>query len=79
MYTVMFMEVFSIRIPKEIKQKMKETEINWSEEIRKFIETRIKEYQKKKALEEIKKLHEKLPSTEEKVAAKYVREDRDSH
>jgi len=31
------MEVISIRIPKELKKSMKEIEINWSGEIRKFI------------------------------------------
>lgn len=32
------MDVISIRIPKELKKSMKEIGINWSEEIRKFIE-----------------------------------------
>jgi len=31
------MEVITFRIPKEIKSKMKELNINWSKEIREFI------------------------------------------
>ena len=30
-------EVVSIRIPRDLKRKMREIEINWSEEIRAFI------------------------------------------
>ncbi|ABN70683.1 hypothetical protein Smar_1599 [Staphylothermus marinus F1] len=32
--------IISIRIPREPKGKMKKTNINWSDEIRKFIEKR---------------------------------------
>ncbi|MBC7114480.1 MAG: hypothetical protein H5T47_02485, partial [Archaeoglobi archaeon] len=45
--------VVSFKIPPELKKRMKEIDINWSEEIRKSIEAKIIEYRKKKALEEI--------------------------
>nr|CCE70606.1 TPA: hypothetical protein PAB0787.1n [Pyrococcus abyssi GE5] len=35
-----YMEVGSFRIPRELK-KMKDVDINWSEEIRKFIEAKV--------------------------------------
>jgi len=35
------MEVISFRIPKKLKENMRELEINWSEEIRKFIELKV--------------------------------------
>ncbi|ASI98379.1 type II toxin-antitoxin system VapB family antitoxin [Thermococcus celer] len=73
------MEVLSIRIPRELKRKMKEVDVNWSEEIRKFIEAKVREYRKKKALEEIDKMLAGLPETEKGTARKYVREDRDSN
>jgi len=47
------MDVISVRVPKELKRMMKEINVNWSEEIRRFIEEKIKEYRKLKALEEI--------------------------
>ena len=47
--------VISIRVPPEIKREMEKLkgEVNWSEEIREFIKKKIKEYKKKKALQEV--------------------------
>ena len=73
------MEVVSFRIPRELKKKMKDVDINWSEEIRKFIEAKVREYRKKKTLEEIDMMLANLPKTEKGTARKYVREDRDSN
>ena len=58
------MEVISFRIPSELKKEMKKIDINWSEEIRKFIEAKVREYKRKKALEEIDAMLENLPRTE---------------
>jgi len=76
---VSYMEVVSFRIPKELKKSMKEVGINWSEEVRKFIEAKVREYKRKKALEEIDTMLANLPKTKKGTARKYVREDRDSH
>ena len=73
------MEVISFRIPKELKKAMKEIEINWSDEIRKFIESKVKEYKRKKALEEIDAMLAGLPRAERGIASSYVRGDRDSN
>ncbi|ADT85059.1 type II toxin-antitoxin system VapB family antitoxin [Thermococcus barophilus] len=73
------MEVVSFRIPPELKKKMKDVDINWSEEIRKFIEAKVREYRKKKALEEIDMMLANLSKTEKGTARKYLREDRDSN
>ncbi|AAB90641.1 type II toxin-antitoxin system VapB family antitoxin [Archaeoglobus fulgidus] len=69
----------SFRIPPELKKRMKEIDINWSEEIRKFIEAKSREYRKKKALEEINAMLSNLSGAEKGTAEKYVREDRDSN
>jgi len=53
--------------------------VNWSEEIRKFLEKRVKELHRRKVLEEIRKVLEKIPESPKGTAAKYVREDRDSY
>ena len=58
---------------------MKEIKINWSEEIRKFIERKVKEYKRIKALEEIDEILASLPKAEKGTARNYVREDRDSN
>ena len=49
------MDVISFRIPKELKKSIKELDINWSEEVRRFIEDKVREYKREKALEEIEK------------------------
>lgn len=68
-----------MRVPKELKRMMKEVDINWSEEIRKFIEKRVREYKRLKALEEIDSLLSDIPEAEVGTAESYVREDRDSN
>jgi len=73
--------VISVRIPKKLKEKMDELRdiVNWSEEIRKFLEKRVEELHRRRVLEEIRKVLEKIPESPKGTAAKYVREDRDSY
>ncbi|MCK4734607.1 MAG: hypothetical protein KAT65_19280 [Methanophagales archaeon] len=73
------MEVISFRIPKELKESVNELEINWSEEVRRFIEDKVKEYKRKRALEEIDSMLKNVPPPEKGTASRYVREDRDSN
>jgi len=65
----------TIRIPRELKEKMKQNPAQWSEEVRKFIEERIKHLELLKTLEEIEtraeKRHAKIDSTT------LIREDRE--
>jgi len=35
------MAVISVRVPDELKEKMKKYDINWSKEIRRFIEQKM--------------------------------------
>jgi len=75
------MSVFSIRIPPDIKEEMDKLkgEINWSEEIRRFIKKKIKEHRKRKVLQEVVSYIQSLPETHAETAQKLVRESRDSH
>ena len=74
------MAVVSIRIPDELKAKMKEVNINWSEEIRRFIEMKIREQEKRKLLDEIDAFLEKeVPPMKRGQAVKLVRDARDSN
>lgn len=66
----------SIRIRKDLKEKMKVTKINWRREIEKFIEKKIKEVELSKTLETIDKVLSNVPVTDE-PAWKTVREMRD--
>jgi hypothetical protein len=58
---------------------MKELDINWSEEIRKFIEERVFRAEKQKKLDEIHRLLSGGTPADEGTARKYVRDDRDSN
>ncbi len=78
---VNYLSVFSIRIPPEIKNEMDKLKdkINWSEEIREFIKSKIEEYKKRKVLQEAVAYIQSLPAAPKGTAQKLVREDRDSH
>ncbi len=75
------MSVISIRIPRELKEKMEKfrDEVNWSEEIRRFIENRIRELERKRILKEVEEMLSRLPTQPYGAISSIVREDRDSH
>ena len=73
--------VISIRIPKKLKEKIDALRdvVNWSDEIRMFLEKKVMEYHRRKVISEIHKIIEKLPESRIGTAISYVREDRDSN
>ena len=73
------MAIVTVRVPDELKVKMKELDINWSEEIREFIRRRIDEEERRRKMNEALEILKRTPvSVERGFAAKSVREDRDS-
>ncbi|AFL94310.1 hypothetical protein CL1_0095 [Thermococcus cleftensis] len=73
------MTVIIIRVPDELKEKMKKYDINWSEEIRRFIEQKIRDEEKAKLLDEIDSFLKSVPTLERGKATKLVRDSRDSN
>jgi hypothetical protein len=73
--------VLSIRIPKRLREEMEKLKdvTDWRSEIIAFIEEKVKAYKRLRALQEMDKILEELPETPRGLAAKLVREDRDSH
>ena len=73
--------VISVRIPRKLKKKMDllGDSVNWSEEIRRFLEARVEELYRLKVLNEVRKVIEQLPEVPRGTVTRYVREDRDSH
>jgi len=71
----------SFRIPKKLKEKMDALRgiVNWSEEVRRFIEERVREYEQAKAIEELESIIRRLPEVPRGTVTGYVREDRDSY
>ncbi|MBM4128759.1 MAG: hypothetical protein FJ243_01425 [Nitrospira sp.] len=71
------MKIVAVRVPEEIKKKMKEVPENWSEYLRRAIEERIMQDERKRILEELKEIFTQIPKSPRGTAAKSVREDRD--
>ncbi len=71
----------SFRIPRELKERMDRLrgKVNWSEEVRRFLEERIREYEQLEAIRELEEALKTLPQAPRGTALRYVREDRDSH
>jgi len=80
-YYTITMSVVSVRVPRELKEKMQKyrDKINWSEEIRRFIENKILEAERENTLSRLEELIKQLPTVPRGTAARYVREDRDSN
>jgi len=70
----------SFRVPKDLKRKMDELRgvLNWSEELRRFVENRIREYEQISAIEKFEEVVKSVPASPKGTAVSYVREDRDS-
>ena len=69
--------VITVKIPEEMKKKMKQIDVNWSEYIRECVQKKIDQEKMKAAsdkLDEIRK-RSKPVSTEEIVS--WIREDRE--
>jgi hypothetical protein len=67
--------VITIRVPKNIKTLMKESDINWSEDIRHYIEARAKSLRLNKFLKTLKPIKLKKGAIDSAIL---IREDRDS-
>jgi hypothetical protein len=65
----------TIRIPRELKEKMKQTPTEWSEEVRNFIEERIRNLELQQILKEIEPRAEKRPVKIDSTIL--IREDRE--
>ncbi len=76
------MAVVSVKVKREIKEKMVKykNKVNWAEEIRRFIEEKIRELEAEENIKNIVETLSKMPhSSPQGSSARYVREDRDSY
>ena len=73
--------VISVRIPRKLKEEMDKLSdmVNWSEEIRRFLESKVEELRRVKVLREVRRTLEQLPEVPRGTVTGYVREDRDSY
>jgi hypothetical protein len=66
---------FTIRIPQELKKKMEKNPAEWSQEVRDFLEERVKQMELLKTLQEIEQRAEKRKTKIDSVSL--IREDRE--
>ena len=69
--------VIGVRIPKELKEELTRLGINYSEEVRRFLEERVKIEKRRRAFRRIMKLREEIGRVEGNRAVEFVREDRE--
>ncbi|MFW6109753.1 MAG: hypothetical protein ACOC6N_04815 [archaeon] len=66
---------YTIRIPEELKERMRQTDLVWSEEIRAFIEQRINYLRLIEVIDEVgERAEERVLSTD---STRLTREDRE--
>jgi hypothetical protein len=66
---------FTIRIPRELKEKMEKNPEEWSQEIRDFLEERVKQIELVKTIQEIETRAEKRRTNADSTIL--IREDRE--
>jgi hypothetical protein len=75
------LSVVSVKVPDEIKKDMekRKAKINWSQEIRSFIEKKLDDEKRRENIARAETVLERMHGVPRGTAAKLVREDRDSH
>jgi hypothetical protein len=66
---------FTLRIPRELKEKMEENPEEWSQEIRVFLEERVKQIELVKTIQDIESRAEKRKTNTDSTIL--IREDRE--
>ena len=73
------MAVVSVRIPDELRDKLRELGFDVSKEVKKYLTWLATKEDSRKKLQELDGLVKELPVSQRGTAEKLVREDRDSH
>jgi hypothetical protein len=74
------MSIITIRVAKEIKEKLEKYNVNISETVRKLLDKYLVELELKDLGERLERLRERLSNKiDPKLIAKLVREDREAH
>jgi hypothetical protein len=74
------MNVITIRVAREIKEKLEKYNVNVSETVRKLLDKYLIELELKNLAEKLESLKERLSNKiDPKTVAKLVREDREIH
>jgi len=69
--------VIGIRVPRKLKEELEELGINYAEEIRRYLERRVREEKARQILNEIERLKKEIGKVDGNLAVEFIREDRD--
>ncbi len=69
--------VYSIRIPKDIRELMKKVDIDWSSELRRYISQRVRMEYRRKLLESVDKINRDFKKVSIPDAWELIRKDRE--
>lgn len=68
--------VIGVRIPRKLKEELEELGIDYAEEIRQYLEKRVREERAKRLLDKIESFRKKINVIDDNLSAKLIREDR---
>ncbi len=71
--------VIGVRVPRRLKEELEELGINYADEIRRYLERRVREERAKRLIERIEEFRKRIKPIEENLSAELIREDRDEN
>ena len=69
--------VIGVRVPKRLKEDLERLGINYSREIRNFLEKRVREEKLKLVLRKIKRIRQNIGQIDGNLASLFMNEERD--
>ena len=69
--------VITVKVPRELKKKMKQVDVNWSEYIRECVQKKIDEQKLRAASEKLDEIRKRTKPTSTEEIVSWIREDRE--
>ncbi len=69
--------VITVKVPSELKKKMKQIKVNWSEYIRECVQKKIDEQKLRAASEKLDEIRKRTKPTSTQEIVTWIREDRE--
>ncbi len=70
-------DVITVKVPSELKKKMKQIEVNWSQYIRECVQKKINEQKMRAASEKLDQIRKRTKPTSTEEILSWIREDRE--
>ncbi|RLE50101.1 MAG: antitoxin [Candidatus Methanomethylicota archaeon] len=70
--------IVAIRVPKQLKEALEELGIDYSREVKEFLERRVREERLKRSIEKLEEFKRGLGKIDGNLAARFIREVRES-